>query len=90
MFKLKIDLEKGLIQGAGFAVDIATDLLFVVNEIHALLARRDKTSAEVFRKALIVGVDAPDSPLFNGESSPGTSFIIQKGEGEEAKGDENS
>lgn len=80
MFKLKIDLEKGLIQGAGSPVDIATDLLFVINEIHALLGRRDKAAAEVFRKALIVGVNAPDSPLFNGESSPGTSFIVQMGE----------
>lgn len=85
MFKLKIDLEKGHIQAAGSTVEIVTDLLFAINEIHALLARRDKAAAELFRKALIVGVNAQDSPLFNGKASLGMSFIVKLGSKEGAE-----
>ena len=85
MFKLKIDLEKGLIQAAGSTVDIVTDLLVAINEIHALMARRDKASAEFFRKALVAGINDPDSPCFKGESLPGMSYIFSKGKKDGAK-----
>lgn len=75
MFKLKIDLQKGVIAAVGPVADIATDVLFVISEIHAAFAKQDPVTAEVFRLAMVHGIADSDSPCFSGESSPGVTFL---------------
>lgn len=79
MFKLKIDLEKGYIQAVGSVIDVSADVLFAISEIYAAFKRSDKRAAEAFQRAMIIGVNSPDSPCFNGEGTPGMSFIFSMG-----------
>lgn len=78
MRKLKVDLERGVIAATGSEIDIATDVLFLISEIHANLTRADKDAAELFSAAIRAGVCDADTPVFSGVASPGFAYVARK------------
>lgn len=78
MRKLKVDLERGVISATGSEIEIATDVLFLISEIHANLARADKDAGELFRAAVRAGVCDEDTPVFGGRPSPGFAYVSRK------------
>lgn len=78
MRKLKVDLERGFIAARGSEIEIATDVLFLISEIHANLARADKDAGELFRRAICSGVCDEDTPVFDGCPSPGRAYVSRE------------
>ena len=62
---LKVDMKAGYIAGTGSTLDIATDILYVICQVHGALAQKDPKAAEILRKALVAGITDPNTPTFS-------------------------
>ena len=82
---LKVDMKSGYIAGTGSTVDIATDILYVICQVHGALAQKDQGAAEVFRKALIAGGTDPDMPTFGRTPSVAIVWTTPEKEGQDGK-----
>ena len=70
---LKVDMSAGYISGTGSTLDIATDILYVICNVHGALAQKNKKAAEEFRKALVVGISDPKMPTF--QATPFIAYV---------------
>ena len=62
---LKVDMKSGYIAGSGSMEDIATDILYVICQVHGALAQKDEKAAGVFRRLMVAGITDPKMPTFN-------------------------
>ena len=68
MLNIKVDQNKGeaVIEASGSSIDMASELLYVVEHIYKTLVRRSPIPAEGFKMLIQVAVEDEDGPCWNG------------------------
>lgn len=74
---LKVDLEKGYVAGSGDVLDLATDILYVIDSVYGALSQKNKNVGDAFKQIIVQGVSNPVGPMFRERNRDTLAYVAE-------------